>query len=90
MEFATDGTVVLKERGKEIKADYKVDMKKEPAELELSISAGGMATTMRGIFKIDGDTLTICLAFAGDTPTKFESPEGAMTTLITLKRRKKD
>jgi uncharacterized protein (TIGR03067 family) len=89
MEFTKEGTMVLKERDKVIPGTYKTDAKKTPGELDISISAGGQNLSLPGIYKIDGDTLTICFAFGGDRPKKFESPEGSATTLITLKREKK-
>jgi uncharacterized protein (TIGR03067 family) len=90
MEFSKDGTLVFKEKGKEIPGSYKLDAKASPAQLDLTLSAGGQNISLPGIYKIDADTLTICCTFMGDRPTKFESPEGSMTLLITLKRAKKD
>ena len=62
--------------------------KKDPAELDLSLEAGGMSIHMPAVFKVEKDTLTICLVFMGERPKKFESPEGSMTLLLTLKRDK--
>lgn len=90
LEFTKDGNAILKERGKAINATYKSDAKKSPAEMDLTISDRGMSFTMNGIYKFDGESLIICLAFMGERPTKFESPERAMTVLLTLKRAKKD
>jgi hypothetical protein len=45
--------------------------------------------TLRGIYKLDGNTLTLCLAVGGEEanrPAKFESPAGSMVMLLTLKR----
>jgi uncharacterized protein (TIGR03067 family) len=93
--FAADGKVIVKEGERERdSATYKVDAKKDPAEIDLIPPKEEV--TMRGIYRIDGDTLTIC--FSGKEaggknesvrPTKFESPEGSMMMLITLKRVKK-
>lgn len=90
IEFTKDGNAILKERGKAINATYKIDAKKNPAELDLTLSERGMSITMNGIYKFDGESLIICLTFMGERPTKFESPEKAMTVLLTLKRPKKD
>jgi uncharacterized protein (TIGR03067 family) len=41
-----------------------------------------------GIFKIDGDVLTMCFPKGGhgERPTTFESPGGTLVILMTLKR----
>jgi uncharacterized protein (TIGR03067 family) len=89
MEFTKDGKLTFKEKGKEIPGTYKTDAKKSPNELDIELSAGGMNLSLPGIYKIEGDTLTICFAFMGERPSKFESPAGSMIMLITLKREKK-
>jgi len=88
MEFTADGKVILKERGKDITGTYSIDAKKDPAELDMTLEGGGMSINMPGIFKVDKDTLTLCLVFMGERPKKFESPEASMTLLLTLKRSK--
>ena len=47
--------------------------------------------TYEGIYKLDGDTLTIALATAagGNRPAKFESAENSKTVLVTFTREKK-
>jgi uncharacterized protein (TIGR03067 family) len=90
MEFTKDGSLVFKEKGKDITGSYKLDVKKNPAELDITLGAGGQSFSLPGIYKIEGDTLTICFTFMGDRPAKFESPDGSMNMLITLKRAKKD
>jgi uncharacterized protein (TIGR03067 family) len=89
LEFTADGKVVLKEKGRDITGTYTTDGKKDPAELDMNLEAGGMSIHMPGIFKFDKDTLTLCLGFTGERPKKFESPEASMTVLLTLKRAKK-
>ena len=88
--FTADGKVQLVEKGreKEDPGTYKVDAKKNPAEIELTPPKEGKHL---GIYKIDGDTLTICLSDPKSTerPTKFESPDGSKLMLFTLKRAKK-
>ena len=88
--FTADGKMLFKEGNKEEgTGSYKVDASKSPGEIE--ISPPKEDGTLLGIFKIDGDTLTICLADKGssDRPTKFESPAGTNIMLVTLKRVKK-
>ena len=90
MEFTADGKVFMRERGgeKSMEATYKADPKKDPAELDIIPPLAGKGELL-GIFKIDGDTLTICFA-ENERPAKFESPEGSRAMLVTLRRQKKD
>jgi uncharacterized protein (TIGR03067 family) len=48
-------------------------------------------TVFEGIYKLDGDTLTLALYEEGGTnrPTKFESAKGSKVILITFERQKK-
>ena len=88
--FTADGKMLFREGNKPTEeGTYKADPKKSPGEID--ISPPKEEGTLIGIYKIDGDTLTICLSEKGSTdrPAKFESPDGTNVMLITLKRIKK-
>ena len=88
--FTADGKMIFKEGNKDAEeGTYKVDARKNPPEIDLSPPKED--GTLLGIYKLDGDTLTICLAdkSSTDRPNKFESPEGTNLMLVTLKRVKK-
>jgi uncharacterized protein (TIGR03067 family) len=89
--FSADGKITIVEGGKpkDEQGSYKVDTKKNPAEID--VTAPKEEGTYPGIFKIEGDTLTVCLGDKGSTerPTKFESPDGSKILLLTFKRAKK-
>jgi uncharacterized protein (TIGR03067 family) len=90
--FTKEGKVLVTEGSKKPDpADYKVDPKYSPAVIDVSPPTPEKGTgvgLMRGIYHIDGDTLTICLSRGGTRPTKFESPDGSDLMLITMKRAK--
>jgi uncharacterized protein (TIGR03067 family) len=71
----------------------KLDPAKKPATIDLTITDGqDKGKDQVGIYKIDGDTITVCLAAPGakDRPTEFKSTEENGFILATIKRAKKD
>ncbi|MFO0844671.1 MAG: TIGR03067 domain-containing protein [Gemmataceae bacterium] len=67
----------------------KLDATKDPRQIDMTPD-GGKAGTILGIYKIDGDTLTICYAPPkGKRPEAFESKEGTGVTLSVWVREKK-
>jgi uncharacterized protein (TIGR03067 family) len=89
-EFAADGKVRITEGSKSPEGtEYTADPKKVPAEVSILLPPGKKEPPILGIYKVEGDTLTICLRNGGDRPTTFESPKGSDVMLLTLKRVKR-
>jgi uncharacterized protein (TIGR03067 family) len=65
-----------------------LDTKQNPPHLDLTYPGKGEVAT-KGIYKLDGDTLTLCYVLNGDRPTKIESPPNSSVRMMTLKRLKK-
>jgi uncharacterized protein (TIGR03067 family) len=76
-----------KERGT---ASLKIDPSKSPAQIDTTAEDGPrQGGTSKGIYKFDGDTLTICFVLdSKDRPTEFASKPGSGTLLIVHKRAK--
>jgi uncharacterized protein (TIGR03067 family) len=85
--------LTTRERGdvKEGSSIVALDHKAKPAAIILKITTGAdVDRVVKGIYKLEGDTLTICVAEPDkDRPTAFASKEGTGHTLLVFKRVKK-
>jgi len=71
------------------KLRFRLDAAKSPKQLDLTADFGGGELTTPGIYKIEGDTHTLCLptGLGGVRPKEFKSVEGV--TLMVFKRAEK-
>ena len=69
--------------GDEHKYKMARDAAKTPKQLDLTINLGGNDETRRGIYKIEGETMTFCYS-TGERPTEFKS--GSDAVLVVYKR----
>jgi uncharacterized protein (TIGR03067 family) len=72
---------------------YRLDAKADPPTIDIitpSPPEGARSDPTLGIYKVEGDTMTVCYSLGKDRPTKFESPEGSRAMLMVLKRVKKE
>ncbi len=74
-----------KERGT---ASMKIDPSTSPAHVDNTYEDGpAKGSTLKGIYKFEGNTLTICYGGLGkDRPTEFASKPGSGTILVIEKR----
>ena len=84
--FAADGKLTAKLGEREQEFTYQLDPAKKPKEFSVMDDKG---RTMLGIYKLDGDTLTVCYDRTGHRPAEFDSPEGTRIVLEVFKRVKK-
>ncbi|HEX5270730.1 MAG TPA: TIGR03067 domain-containing protein [Gemmataceae bacterium] len=79
------------DEGKETRTGtFKLDGSKNPKTLDIISDAGpNKGKTLKGIYKIEDDTFTYCVAGPDkDRPTEFSSKEGSGHTLLVNKRAK--
>jgi RNA polymerase sigma factor (sigma-70 family) len=84
--FAEGGKMTAKLGEREQEFTYKLNPAKKPKEFSVTNDQG---QTLLGIYRLDGDTLTVCFDRSGERPTEFASKEGTSVVLEVLKREKK-
>jgi uncharacterized protein (TIGR03067 family) len=76
-----------------IEAAFKLDPSQNPKAIDLSYKEGPAAgQTIKAIYKLEGETLTICRprTQADDRPKEFAAPAGSGRFLFQFKRNKAD
>ena len=89
--FGADGQVAVTDgRDKPAAGAYTADLKADPPRVDILPAPGSGDAPQYGVYKVDGDTLTLALANKeADRPAKFESPAGSQVILMVFKRAKK-
>ena len=86
-----DGKIHIKnpDKNKDVQGTYKVDDAAKPKTID--ITPEGADKVIAGIFKVDGDKLTVCAVHepGGTRPTEFASKADSGVILVELKREKK-
>jgi uncharacterized protein (TIGR03067 family) len=86
VKITKDRWIVVKDG--ESDANLTLDPTKDPPHIDVWVPVQGdeMDANARGIYKLEGDTLTVSYRLGGERATKFESQPKSGVYLMTLKR----
>ena len=87
---ATADKMIATKDGKDDPLSYKLDATKTPHEIDMTeTKADGKTETMYGIYKLEGDILTICAVPStnpADRPKEFKTAPDNKAMILTLKK----
>lgn len=90
IKIAGDKLIATK-GGKDDTITVKYDSSKNPKHITTTESKpNGKTETMYGIYKLEGDTLTVCVVESdkeSDRPTEFKTTKEGKTMMMTLKKK---
>jgi uncharacterized protein (TIGR03067 family) len=75
-----------------LSSKFKVDPSKSPKEIDFTYTDGELkGETVKGIYKLEGDTYTMCRALLpdGDRPAEFKTSADSNRILVVWKRQAK-
>ena len=90
VQFGTRGIAIVNPKSEERRiTTYRVDPSKSPSQIDVTTQ---FDSVLRGIYKFEGDKLTICLARHEDgaRPTEFEARGGSDRALFRLQLSRPD
>jgi uncharacterized protein (TIGR03067 family) len=83
--FKHDQTFAITKDGKSMNGRFKIDATKTPGSIRISMEK---REDEIGIFKVEKDSLVICIGKKADIPTTFSVPKGKNYALLHLERSK--
>ena len=91
VEFTADGRFTLRMGGEVPGGRYKTDRKADPPALDLTDTPENQRREdppILGIYKVEGDTLTVCLKPGAVRPDTFDAEARSGNILVVMKRAK--
>ncbi|WP_439629947.1 TIGR03067 domain-containing protein [Gemmata sp.] len=82
LTFTKDKATLKEGKHAPIEFAWALDPTKSPGAIDLTAKA----VTIRGVYRFDGDDLTLCLSIGPNRPTDFATRAGGDTEVFTLKR----